>query len=111
VPRKWAGERVRLEIEMTTPTEYRFSALRAGDEKSRVVLGKASAELLSGGSGSFVGTLIGVYATCNGAGSGVDCPEGIPDAYFRRWRYTGTAQYISATEKIPEKGGKPNPRA
>ena len=111
VPRKWAGERVRLEIEMTTPTEYTFAALRAGDEKSRLVLGKASAELLSGGSGSFVGTLIGVYATCNGAGSGVDCPNGTPDAYFRQWKYTGTAQYISATEKIPEKGGKPKPGA
>ncbi|KAG7293653.1 hypothetical protein NEMBOFW57_003708 [Staphylotrichum longicolle] len=109
VPKKWVGEKVRLEIEMTTPSEYTFAASRAGDEKSRVVLGKASAELLSGGSGSFVGTLLGVYATCNGAGSGLDCPKGTPDAYFGRWRYTGIAQYISETEKVAEKGGKSKP--
>ncbi|AEO70820.1 glycoside hydrolase family 43 protein [Thermothielavioides terrestris NRRL 8126] len=102
VPAAWAGKPVRLEIEMAEePTEYTFSAMLAADEGSRVVVGKASAELLSGGSGSFVGTLLGIYATCNGAGSGVDCPSGTPKAYFRRWRYTGIAQYISADEKIP----------
>jgi hypothetical protein len=101
VPKKWVGEKIRLEIQMKTPTEYTFAAMPAKPKsKERVVLGTASAELLSGGSGSFVGTLIGVYGTCNGAGEGLDCPAGTPKAYFTRWRYTGDGQYISATEVI-----------
>ena len=106
VPAKWAGETIRLEIQMATPTEYTFAAMRTEDEESRVVLGAASAELLSGGTGSFVGTLLGVYATCNGAGSGLDCPAGTPNAYFKRWRYTGDAQYVSATETVSTEKGK-----
>ncbi len=104
VPREWAGETVRLEIRAETPNEFKFSALRAGDEKSRIAVGTASTALLSGGTGSFVGTLLGVYATCSGAGSGLDCPAGTPAAVFKRWRYTGDAQYISETEKIVAKG-------
>ena len=85
-----------------TPAEYTFAAMlpASGGAGTRVVLGTASAELLSGGSGSFVGTLLGVYATCNGAGEGLDCPACTPNAYFRRWRYVGDAQYISATEVV-----------
>ncbi|KAK3897745.1 glycosyl hydrolase [Staphylotrichum tortipilum] len=109
VPDKWAGKPLRLKIDMTTPAEYTFAAMPAGEEKSRVVLGTASSELLSGGTGSFVGTLIGVYATCNGAGSGLDCPAGTPNAYVKRWRYMGEAQYVSATDKIPVKKGNPTP--
>ena len=109
VPDKWVGKPLRLEIHMTTPNEYTFAAMPAGDERARVALGTASAELLSGGTGSFVGTLLGVYATCNGAGSGLDCPAATPNAYFSRWRYTGEAQYVSATEKIPVQKGTPTP--
>lgn len=102
VPEAWKGKPVRLEIELATPTEYTFAAALTAGEKSRVVVGTAPATLLSGGTGSFVGTLIGVYATCNGAGKGLDCPCGTtPKAYFNRWRYTGVAQYISANETAP----------
>jgi hypothetical protein len=107
VPEGWAGEGVRLEIDMVdSPHEYEFAAssLRKGGKKERVVVGTASAELLSGGSGSFVGTLLGVYATCNGAGEGLDCPEGTPDAYFTKWTYTGEGQYISETEVVRGNG-------
>ena len=97
----WTGKPIRLKIQMLTPTEYKFAAMLASDEETEVVLGKASAELLSGGTGNFVGTLIGVYATCNGAGSGLDCPSGTPNAHFNRWRYSGAAQYTSATETVP----------
>lgn len=101
VPAAWANKPIRLQIQMPTPSEYTFSAMLASDEKTRVELGKASATQLSGGSGSFVGTLIGVYATCNGAGSELDCPSDAPKAYFNRWRYTGVSQYVSATESVP----------
>jgi beta-xylosidase len=101
VPATWAGKPIRLQVEMFTPTEYTFSAMLASDEKTKIQIGKASAKQLSGGTGSFVGTLIGVYATCNGAGSELDCPTDAPKAYFNKWRYTGLSQYISATESIP----------
>jgi beta-xylosidase len=101
VPAAWAGKPIRLQIEMSTPSEYTFSAMPASDESVKITIGKASAAQLSGGTGSFVGTLIGVYATCNGAGQGLDCPSDTPKAYFNRWRYTGISQYISATESLP----------
>lgn len=101
VPKGWAGETVRFEIKMAELTEYTFSATLASDPKERVELGTASAKLLSGDTGSFVGTLIGVYATCNGAGEGVDCPAETPNAYFTKWRYTGDGQYITETELAP----------
>jgi beta-xylosidase len=101
VPSGWANQPIRLQIQMATPDTYTFAAMLASDTRKKVVLGTASAELLSGGSGSFVGTLIGVYATCNGAGTGLNCPSCTPKAYFNRWRYTGAAQYISATETVP----------
>jgi len=103
VPSAWVGKPIRLSIEMRNPSEYTFSASLASDKPSAVTeIGKASAAQLSGGTGSFVGTLIGVYATCNGAGtSELDCPTDTPKAYFKRWRYNGVRQWISATESIP----------
>ncbi|KAH6626733.1 glycosyl hydrolase [Chaetomium sp. MPI-SDFR-AT-0129] len=110
VPKKWKNKTVRLEIKLAEPgTEYTFSAsLADGSKDDRVTLGTGSVKLLSGGSGSFVGTLIGVYATCNGAGKGPECPSETPDAYFTRWRYTGNGQYISAEELIPSVFTRPN---
>ncbi|KAF1996555.1 glycoside hydrolase family 43 protein [Amniculicola lignicola CBS 123094] len=105
VPAAWVDKPIRLHIEMFTPNEYTFSAMLVSDEKTKMEVGKAPITLLSGGLGSsFVGTLIGVYATCNGAGSELDCPSNAPKAYFTRWRYTGGRQYYSATEFIPSVG-------
>jgi beta-xylosidase len=101
VPASWVGKPMRLAIDMQKPSEYTFSASLASDEKTKIEIGKASAAQLSGGTGSFVGTLIGVYGTCNGAGSELDCPTDAPKAYFNRWRYTGVSQSISATELVP----------
>jgi len=101
VPAAWVGKAIRLQIQMGSINTYTLAAMLATDVKTKIVLGTASAELLSGGSGSFVGTLLGVYATCNGAGSGLDCPSGTPNAYFQRWRYTGAAQYVTAGTTVP----------
>jgi hypothetical protein len=43
--------------------------------------------------GSFVGSLVGAYATCNGKGSGLDCPKG-GDAYVSKWTYKPVAQEV-----------------
>ncbi|KAF1911404.1 glycosyl hydrolase [Ampelomyces quisqualis] len=100
LPTAWTGKPIRLGIEMPNPSEYVFSVSLASDDAGKIDIGKASAAQLSGGTGSFVGTLIGVYATCNGVGEGLNCPEDTPKAYFNRWRYTGITQYISATESV-----------
>ncbi|KAI8624827.1 glycoside hydrolase family 43 protein [Xylariaceae sp. FL1651] len=101
VPSDWAGQTIRLQIQTMNTTHYSLSAMPAANPNAQIVVGTASAGLVSGGDGSFVGSLVGAYATCNGAGSGVVCPER-GNAYFGRWRYTGAAQYVSATESIPE---------
>ncbi|KAI1468012.1 glycoside hydrolase family 43 protein [Daldinia caldariorum] len=90
---------IRLFIETANATHYRLSAAAAADPEVRIGVGTASAGLVSGGSGSFVGSLVGAYATCNGAGVGVACPEG-GEAYFTRWRYAGAGQYVSETEVV-----------
>lgn len=107
LPASWAAATgaIRLEIQAANRTHYTFSAARVSSknkvaECSRKTVAAASAQLVSGATGSFVGSLVGVYATCNGAGSGTSCPEG-GNAYFQRWRYTGLAQAISATEYVP----------
>ncbi|RII09991.1 glycoside hydrolase family 43 protein [Alternaria sp. MG1] len=100
VPASWHGKAMRLRITMPDPNTYLFSAMLASGKSKQISFGRASTAQLSP-SGSFVGTLIGVYATCNGAGSGLDCPTTTPKAYFRRWRYKGIEQYISETQSVP----------
>ncbi|KAK8074033.1 hypothetical protein PG994_004932 [Apiospora phragmitis] len=102
VPSEWLDAPIRLEIQAADPTEYTLSAMPASDPDARVVIGAASAALVSGGAGNFVGSLVGAYATCNGLGSGTECPEG-GVAHFTCWRYAGVAQYISATESVPSR--------
>lgn len=104
VPEEWTEGPIRLQIQATNATTFTLSAMPASDTNAKIVIGTASAEVVSGGRGSFVGSLVGSYATCNGAGSGLDCPDG-GVAHFQRWRYTGAAQYISETESIPELRG------
>lgn len=101
VPDDWAGEPIRLQIQTANDTAYTLAAMPASNPNARIVLGTASAGLVSGGTGSFVGSLVGAYATCNSAGEGLDCPDG-GVAHFQRWRYTGVAQYISEGESVPE---------
>ncbi|KAI1353502.1 glycoside hydrolase family 43 protein [Xylaria sp. FL0043] len=99
VPAAWTHGKIRLLIQTLNTTHYSLAAMPVGDPGAKLIIGMASAGLVSGGNGSFVGSLIGAYATCNGAGLGFACPDG-GNAYFSRWRHTGEAQYISATESI-----------
>lgn len=107
LPKGWASSPIRLQIETSNATHYALSAMPVRNPRAKVIVGTASAALVSGGGGSFVGSLIGVYATCNGAGNSgqSDCPSG-GTAHFNRWRYQGVAQYVSATESIPSAGQK-----
>ncbi|KAK0388975.1 hypothetical protein NLU13_2552 [Sarocladium strictum] len=101
LPDDLAGaETVRLWVRAVSPTLFELAVGGTEDGDEGVVVGSASAKLLSGGTGSFVGSLVGVYATCNGNGDGEECPDG-GDAYFTNWRYTPIAQFISANESVP----------
>ncbi|KAI0110885.1 glycosyl hydrolase [Nemania sp. FL0031] len=99
VPSGWGDGKIRLQIQTVNTTHYSLAAISARNPGEKIVLGTASAGLVSGGNGSFVGSLVGTYATCNGAGEGLECPEG-GKAWFSRWRYMGEAQYVSATERV-----------
>lgn len=96
VPPTWnRAQKLRLEISTLNDTHYVFFAHPKDCAEDRMVLGYADTRIISGDSGPFTGALVGVYATCNGAGKNdhVFCPSG-GDAFFSRWRYTGIGQKI-----------------
>ncbi|KAK7421703.1 hypothetical protein QQZ08_009877 [Neonectria magnoliae] len=97
VPEDWKNGPIQLQVEAANATHYELSAAPVGDPEARKIIGAVSAKVVSFGEGSFVGSLVGVFATCNGAGSGLDCPGG-GKAYFTNWTYTGIAQQISEDE-------------
>ncbi|RMZ15561.1 hypothetical protein D0860_01521 [Hortaea werneckii] len=96
------GDTIHLQMHTINETHYGFSAWPTDRPNEKIIIGHASAEVVSGGNGPFVGTLLGAYATCNGAGStnSTTCPGG-GNAYFSRWRYSGAAQQIAQVEFVP----------
>ncbi|CAI6089700.1 unnamed protein product [Clonostachys chloroleuca] len=102
VPEDWLKRPgpIRLRIQAKDPLSYELSASKRCSGTPDIVLGTASSGLVSGGNGSFVGSLVGAFATCNGVGEGADCPAG-GLASFKRWRYTPVAQFISADKSVP----------
>jgi beta-xylosidase len=99
VPAEWPAGPVRLAIKTVNATHYAFSAAPTEDLDAELEVGIASAKVVSGGNGTFVGSLVGVFNTCNGEGEGVECPSG-GIANFGRWRYAGKGQKISNTEIV-----------
>ncbi|EEU38124.1 uncharacterized protein NECHADRAFT_95941 [Fusarium vanettenii 77-13-4] len=91
-PKGWEKDMIRLQVASANQTHYKFEAMSVRGSK-KLLIGTASASLVSGGSGEFVGSLLGAYATCNGQGSGLDCPKG-GSAYVKHWRYIPVAQEI-----------------
>lgn len=101
LPVEWGSSAINFEISTINATHYQFTASAAESPQDRLLLGIVSGRVVSGQSGPFTGALVGVYATCNGAGSGLDCPAG-GDAYVWAWNYTGLGQYYTATDLVPE---------
>ncbi|KAL3483774.1 xylosidase : arabinofuranosidase [Aspergillus germanicus] len=99
IPRSWSPDApIRLSVVADEDGTYVFSAsssTRAGKPSGTIVLGRVSSGTVSGGEGRFVGTLIGVYATTNGAEVKTRPPA---PAYIRHWKYTPIAQEISEGE-------------
>jgi beta-xylosidase len=111
LPDEWltaAGGAVRLHIQAPDQETFVFGASPLGEDGAAagdmLELGTVPAELIShldsAKSGTFIGALIGVYATCNGAGEGVDCPDG-GIGTFQRWRYEPVAQFIDYEVSVP----------
>lgn len=104
LPQDWLeAKAVRLHIQARDPESYVFGAsLTEGGDI--VELGTAPAALVtmldSAMSGTFIGALVGAYATCNGAGEGLNCPEG-EVAKFQRWRFDPIEQYVSNDQRVP----------
>nr|OQO29786.1 hypothetical protein B0A51_03701 [Rachicladosporium sp. CCFEE 5018] len=98
VPASWPQGPIRLSVRTANATHFLFTAAPASNPNARIVLGYASAMVVSGGSGPFTGNLLGAYATCTGAGGNdTGCPSG-GEAYVGRWRYTGWAQQVDKGE-------------
>ncbi|KAF2182261.1 glycoside hydrolase family 43 protein [Zopfia rhizophila CBS 207.26] len=97
VPRSWHTEPIRLSVSATSDSKYVFSAAPASKPEESIIVGSASAAIVSGGSGPFTGTLIGAYTTSNGG-------KGATPAFFSWWRYTPVAQEIAAGEFVPARG-------
>ncbi|KAH6949696.1 glycoside hydrolase family 43 protein [Ilyonectria sp. MPI-CAGE-AT-0026] len=97
VPTKWIGRPMALHIEAKDPYSYLFTA--SSTDGDVINMGTVSSSHVSGGPGNFVGSIVGIYATCNGVGQGDDCPEG-GIATFQKWRYSPHGQYIDYDEWV-----------
>ncbi|KAG7432297.1 Non-reducing end alpha-L-arabinofuranosidase BoGH43A [Fusarium oxysporum f. sp. raphani] len=86
-------------------SKYFFTAMSMAALGPRVVIGTVTTSAVSGrgGSGFFVGSILGTFSTCNVAGFGKECPQG-GDLLIKTWVYTGVAQKISSVEIIPMSG-------
>ncbi|KAI9367172.1 glycosyl hydrolase [Aspergillus egyptiacus] len=103
IPRDWEGKnksKISLRVQAVDDSTYVFSAALASRPGERVQVGTVDSRVLSGDTGRFTGTLVGVYASRRGFEE-----ENTPDrraghealgdfAYFSNWRYKGQGQKI-----------------
>ncbi|KAL6918615.1 hypothetical protein FSHL1_010041 [Fusarium sambucinum] len=94
IPKSWMKSSIRLTVTATRDSTYEFAANSVAKPHDIKKLGSASAEIVSGGSGPFTGTVVGVFATKNGG-------KGSTPAYFSRWRYTAISQEIDEGRFVP----------
>lgn len=100
MPEGWDGGNIRLQIDAKNSTHYEFSSYPSDDPGASILIGTASALIVSGGNGTFVGSLLGVYVTCNGDGEGTSCPGG-GEAYIAKWSYGGVSQQYDHDSYYP----------
>ncbi|KAL4863078.1 hypothetical protein BDV12DRAFT_206834 [Aspergillus spectabilis] len=107
IPRDWAGKKLSLTIEALDDEKYRFSASLSSRPSRKIYIGSVDNRVVSGDTGRFTGTLVGVYAsrgghapsTSNGlSGKGT---KGDDFAYFSNWRYKGLGQKIDHELIVP----------
>ncbi|TVY67697.1 Non-reducing end alpha-L-arabinofuranosidase BoGH43A [Fusarium oxysporum f. sp. cubense] len=88
IPSDWEGSLIRLTVSTPDDKTFAFSASCTKSAATKMELGQASGNIVSGGSGPFTGTLLGVYATSNGG-------KGVTPAYFSRWTYLPISQKVA----------------
>ncbi|KFY39414.1 hypothetical protein V495_05949, partial [Pseudogymnoascus sp. VKM F-4514 (FW-929)] len=88
IPKAWPNAPIRLLVEAKDDERYTFSASSTRGKSEVKEMGTGGADILTGGLGRFVGTLVGAYATNNNG-------NGTASAYLSRWRYTPIAQKIA----------------
>ncbi|KAL4966904.1 glycoside hydrolase family 43 protein [Aspergillus stella-maris] len=96
-PSEWQNGTVSLAVEAIDDETYAFSAFLAGDEGSSIDLGTINARVLSGDTGRFTGTLVGVYASQAGRRNA----KGKGFAYFSNWFYEGLGQKVDYDLIVP----------
>jgi hypothetical protein len=95
VPDHWP-DAVVFRITAVDTTRYAFSATTPLPGHPDIALGTVSSIHVSHG---VLGAKVGVFSTCNGAGSGVDCPPGgMP--VFTKWTYLHTGQIIALQPNV-----------
>ncbi|KAL2825728.1 glycosyl hydrolase [Aspergillus cavernicola] len=100
IPRKWGDKKISLTVQAVNDRTYVFSAALASQPRKKVEIGSVDARVLSGDTGRFTGTLVGVYASRGGrvghTGSGFGGDKGKKGdyAYFSNWRYDGQGQKV-----------------
>ncbi|KAL3417234.1 xylosidase arabinofuranosidase [Phlyctema vagabunda] len=97
IPESWYGSPITFQIQAVNDTHFTFAAGPSSNSSRLEVLGTAPSSILSGGTGPFTGTLLGVYATTNGDNSTQDL------AFITKWRYEGQAQAVASGEYVPAK--------
>lgn len=88
IPTSWPRAPIRLVVEAGDDEGYSFSTESTRGKLEVKEMGRAGADIVTSGTGRFVGTLVGAYATNNNG-------TGRTNAYLSRWRYTPLAQKIS----------------
>ncbi|KAK7229807.1 hypothetical protein V2G26_001977 [Clonostachys chloroleuca] len=96
VPQAWAEKHIRFTITLDESQTYNFTVAPVDKPDDEIWMGSANADIVSGGSGPFHGTLLGVFATSNGG-------TGKTAAYFSRWRYHPLKQEIESGVFLPIK--------
>ncbi|KAM5381422.1 hypothetical protein ACJA88_004497 [Fusarium oxysporum] len=93
IPSDWEGSLIRLTVSTPDDKTFAFSASCTKGAATKMELGQASGNIVSGESGPFTGTLLGVYATSNGG-------KGVTPAYFSRWTYLPIAQKVAEGDEF-----------
>ncbi|KAJ0424007.1 glycosyl hydrolase [Aspergillus carlsbadensis] len=101
IPRGWVGKKITLTVEALDDEKYQFSASLASRPRKGISIGSVDTRVVSGDTGRFTGTLLGVYASRGGHAT-TSLADGKDDfAYFSNWRYKGLAQKIDYDLIVP----------
>ncbi|CAH0051144.1 unnamed protein product [Clonostachys solani] len=89
VPTSWDQGTIRFRVSTVNSTHYILGASSIQAIDNEITSDFVSARVVSGQSGPFTGTLIGVYTSYNGFAYG----DSESEAIVTRWRYTGKGQF------------------